>query len=278
MTPKAKTMQDDVNSPVQSCPGPCDAVIPIVYPNQPITVPYSAIRGQMSIFQRAAIDEEESVRQTFTKPAANPPLAISETTSSGVKVTGLGHAGVAFYNGLTGEVAYHEYGRYGGDFGAVRSVSMPTLSFGADHNPTQGSFNALLVALTKTNGGPYAFESVFVKLPNGSFDKMKQFAEDRKAAVAARTAAAYDVKNNHCFTFAVDVAEHVGVSRSVAGAQPLDIILVDITGTRRDAPAGTSIELPSRQIRQMQTRYRALNVSAAGTPGPFTFPVAPYLK
>ncbi len=203
---------------------------------------------------------------------------ISQDHPLAKRVTGLGHAGVAFYNGLTGEVAYYEYGRYGGDFGAVRSVSMPSLTFGADHNPTQGSFNALLVALTKTNGGPYAFESVFVKLPNGSFDKMKEFAESRKAAVAARTAAAYDVKNNHCFTFAVDVAEHVGVSRSVAGAQRLEIILVDITGTKRAPPDGTAIELPSRQIRQMQARYRALNVSAAGTPGPFTFPAAPYLK
>jgi len=100
-------MQDD---PIARCPGPCDAVIPIVYPNQPITIPYDAIRGEMSLLERAAIDEVQSVRETFTRPNSRPPLSISSSTSTQVRVLGLGHAGVAFYDGITGEVAYYEYG------------------------------------------------------------------------------------------------------------------------------------------------------------------------
>lgn len=266
-------MADETDDPIARCPEACDGVIPIVYSNQPIAVPYSAIRGEMSFIERAAIDEVESVRRTFTRPDTSPPLSIASSDRTKVRVLGLGHAGVAFYNGMTGEVAYYEYGRYGGDFGAVRSRTMPNLSFGEDGNPIQTSFNALLTTLTTTNGGPYAYESVVVKLPNGSFDVMKGFAEARKAAVSSRSAAAYDVKSNHCFTFALEVASSAGVSANVSPAEDLEMLLVTAIGTSMDAPAGNAIELPSRQIRYLQQSYSALNVTNAGTIiGDFSFP------
>ncbi len=276
-------MQDDApDDPVARCPGPCDAVIPIVYPNQPITIPYDAIRGEMSLLERAAIDEERSVRETFTQPRSNPPLSIGSSNASGVRVLGLGHAGVAFYNGLTGEVAYYEYGRYGGNFGAVRSVAGPasvTMTFDQDDNPNAGPWAALMQALTRTNGGPYDFNAVYVKVPNGSFDTMKAFAETRKAAVAARTAAAYDVSGNHCFTFALEVASQSGVNGNVSAAPDLDIILRTIVGGTMDAPAGTAIEVPARQIIQLQTTYRALTVSSSGTVASgFAFPAGLYVR
>ncbi len=269
--------EDDVEDPVSRCPIACDAVIPIVYPNQPIAVPYKSIRGEMNILQRAAIDEVESVRRTFTRPNASPPLSIHSADADKVRVLGLGHAGVAFYNGETGQVAYYEYGRYGGDFGAVRPVSMPNLSFDEDDNPESGPFQALLSSLTKTNGGPYGFEAVFVKLPMGSYHVMKTFAEERMEAVRAQTAAEYDVKSNHCFTFALEVAASAGVSANVSAAEDLEMILVSAIGTRVDPPEGNAIELPSRQMRYLQTRYTALDVTSGGAiSGEFAFPPGPY--
>ena len=273
-------MQDDLDDPAARCPGPCDGVIPVVYPDQPITVPYDAIRGEMSLLQRAAIDEEESVRRTFSRPDADPPLSIASANSSGVRVLGLGHAGVAYFNGLTGQVACSEYGRYGGNYGAVRSATMPTLTFGADDNPDRASFEALARALTRKNGGPYGVDAVVVKLLNGSFDVMQDFADRRRAEVQARSAAAYDVKGNHCFTYALEVAASAGVNANVSAAEDLEIILVaSLGGFRIDAPAGNAIELPSRQMRHLQTRYRPLTVSAAGgVPGDFEFPAGPYAR
>lgn len=265
--------------PVARCPVACDGVIPIVYPNQPITIPVAAVRGVMSMTQRAAIDEEESMRRTFTQPNSSPPLSIVGADSTQVRVLGLGHAGVAFYSGKTGEVAYYEYGRYNGDYGAVRSKAMPRLTFDKSGNPTNASFAGLLRALTQTNGGPYAFESVFVKLPNGTFDTLKLAAETQQRLVAARLAPAYDVKGNHCFTFSLKISEAGGVNANVAAAPDLDMILVSILGTGIKAPKDAAIELPARQMRVLQSRYRPLNVSKDGAIlGSFAFPAGPYVK
>lgn len=265
--------------PIARCPGPCDGVIPIVYPNQPITIPISAVRDAMSLTQRTFIDEEESIRRTFTQPAASPPMSIANATKTQVQVLGLGHAGVAFYSGKLGAVLYYEYGRYGGDYGAVRSRPMPRLQFDAAGNPTMSSFSTLLKALTRTNGGPYAFEAVFVKLPTGTFEGMAAFAIARQAAVTARAAPAYDVKGNHCFTFSLQVAGSGGVNANVSGARNLDMILVSIMGGQLTAPKDASIGLPARQMRELQRRFRPLNVSSAGTiSGDFAFPVGPYAK
>lgn len=276
-------MQDNSSDdPVARCPGPCDAVIPIVYPNQPITIPYSAIRGEMSLIERAAIDEVRSVRETFTQPNSVPPLSISSSNDSQVRVLGLGHAGVAFYSGTTGEVAYYEYGRYTGNFGHVRqvpAVARITMTFDEQGNPEASAWSSLLRSLTTTNGGPYAFNAVYVKVPNGSFDTMKAFAEQRKRDVAARTAAAYDVSGNHCFTFTLEVASQAGVNANVSTAPDLELILRTIIGGRQDAPADTAIEVPARQILVLQSRYRALDVSSTGSANAnFEFPAGLYAR
>ncbi|WP_298355922.1 hypothetical protein [uncultured Litoreibacter sp.] len=260
--------QDSAGDPVSPCPGPCDVVIPIVYPNQPITVEYDAIRAEMSFFERTVIDEEASVIATFTRPETSPPMSISRRTRVGVSVIGLGHAGVAFINGLTDEVAYYEYGRYGGSYGKVQpadNMAGATVSFGEDHNPTPASLNALVDKLTRTNGGPYRFEGVYIKLANGAYDAMKDFAEQRITEITAKRAAAYDIKGNHCFTFSLEVARAGGVSANVSSAEDLEIRLRTITGSAMDTPPGNGIELPSRQARYLQRTYRAFNASSGGT-------------
>ena len=270
----------NVDDPVQSCPGPCDVVIPIVYSNQPISVPYKSIRDGMSLLQRAAIDEVESVRQTFTRPDENPPLSIYKATSKGVKVLGLGHAGVAFINGVTGAVSYYEYGRYDGPgYGRVRSPYTGTVTFNEMGNPDPNSFASLMGALAKTNySSGYGFEGVYVKVPNGSYQIMKDFANKRIADIKARNAPAYDINSNHCFTFALEVASTVGVNADVSSARDLEMILVNsITGGRIDAPDDLSIELPSRQVLVLQQRYKPLSISLNGSiAGGFNFPAGLY--
>ncbi len=281
-------MGDETDNPIQSCPGPCDVVIPIVYYNQPITIPYSAIREEMADILQMVINVEESVKRTFTQPKTTPPLSIAEANRTGVKIRGLGHAGVAIINGVNGEVSYYEYGRYGSNYGQVRrenglvsvlgaESTRLTISFGDNDNPTPASFSNLLQNLTKTNGGSYAFWAIYTKLVNGAYDTMKTFAETRREEVRNRQAISYNINTNHCFTFALEVASEAGVNANVSAASDLKVILISTMDTSVDVPdnlaAKLAVELPSRQMLELQKRYQALNVDQSGKiEGQFSFP------
>lgn len=277
-------MGDETDNPVQACPGPCDAVIPIVYYNQPITIAVAAVDEQVPDI--AGIDILESMRQTFTDPDSNPPLSIAEVTPIGPKVLGLGHAGVAFINGTTGHVSYYEYGRYRGDYGEVRrrnglvkvgggSEQRLTVEFGEDNNPTPQSFQVLLRNLTQTNVTARAYWATYTKLANGAYDIMQSFAERRITEVEARTADEYNVASNHCFTFAMEVAAQAGLNTNVSSAPDLEITLVggNILTRGTVSALAPNFEVPARQMLVLQDRYRPLNVNSSGIiVGSFDFP------
>lgn len=253
-----------------------DIVIPLVYPSQPITIPYSAISDGMTTAQWLALSVTRSIDATFTRPDTSPPLQITQRTDDYVKVTGLGHAGVVYINGETGVTKYYEYGRYNGNYGLVRKVSMPNVQMEDHCNPSSASLNALASALTRTNGGPYGFEGAFIKLPDGAFERMDAFVQQRLREVNARTAPAYDINSNHCFTFAVEVAQAGGASANVSSAEDLEVRLVSRLGTSVDAPEDLAVELPSRQIQVLQRRYTPLSVGASGSvPSSFAPPQRP---
>ena len=100
---------------------------------------------------------------------------------------------------------------------------------------------------------------------------MVSFAETRKAQVArgpSGGAAIYSVENNHCFTFAMEVAASAGVRTSAArNATRLEVDLVGGNiATRMLIRAGApDFEVPGRQMRALQQSYRAFNVDANGT-------------
>lgn len=253
---------------------PNDIAIPIVYYNQPITIPFGPIRDEVP----EGIDVPASVTSTFTDPNASPPLSISQTTSNFVKVLGLGHAGIAIINGKNGEARYYEYGRYDpqnyGLAREVQSINRITIVFDENGNPLQETMLSLTRALTVTNRGPYEFEAVYIKLANGAFDTMKEFIQERVQEISSRAAKKYDVANNHCFTFAMEVASEAGVNTDVSAAEDLDVVWVGSMSAkiavRLLAP---SFEVPSRQMRTLQNRYRSLNVNSDGTiRGNFEFP------
>lgn len=261
--------RDDVANPASPCPGPCDVAIPIVYPNQPITIPAAEVGKQIPF----DLDIRASLQATFTQPNSSPPLSIKQWNGDDAYVLGLGHAGIAMIDGATGAVRYYEYGRYDpAAFGQVRQVagvSGITISFDpADGNPTRASLLQLGDALTRTNGGPYGFEAIYVKLANGAFATMVEFAEARKSAVQSRTANAYSVADNHCFTFAMEVAGAAGVRMANARSAPkLDVQLQGGNFLTRGVVGGMApeFEVPARQMRALQQGYRRFNVSESGT-------------
>lgn len=260
--------QDDAfDSPISPCPGPCDVAIPVVYPHQLIMIPGAEVERQVPF----EIDIAASMQATFTDPDSDPPLSIARSSGRNVHVDGLGHAGIAMIDGTTGAARYFEYGRYDpANFGRVQqspAVAAVTITFGPDGNPDQASLNALANALTLTNG-QYAFDGVYVKLANGAFDVMKDFAEARTTAVASQSAAAYDVASNHCFTFAMEVAASAGVMTSRARSAPkLDVRLVggNIATRALISAFSPEFEVPARQMRALQRQYRPFTANRSGT-------------
>jgi hypothetical protein len=139
-------------------------------------------------------------------------------------------------------------------------------------NPSSVSLHTLSRELTRTNGGPYAYEAAYIKLPDGAYEQMEAFAEGRKAAVAARTAAAYNINDNHCFTFALEVAQAGGANADVSSAEDLEVLLrTRFIGVAVDAPEDLVFELPSRQTQVLQRSYTSLSVGRDGqVPSNFT--------
>ena len=225
---------------------------------------------------RSSIPPSVGLCATFNRPDTNPPLSIVAQNDTQVRVAGLGHAGVVIINGETGQTRYFEYGRYGGDYGSVRERPVADVTMGNHCNPSTVSLNALARDITRTNGGPYGFEAAYIKLQDGAYERMLRFIEQRMADVRARRARAYDINDNHCFTFAVEVAAVGGARSSVASAPDLEVRLVSRLGFGIDAPDDLNVALPSRQIQVLQRRYNRFSVGTNGqVPAGFTPPTRP---
>lgn len=266
---------DDVDNPISPCPGACDIAIPVVYPHQPIFIPADAVRDAIPF----DIDVEASLRATFSEPDSIPPLSVLEENETGVRVLGLGHAGIVIVDGRSGGVRYYEYGRYDpAQFGQVRmgsEIGDLVIAFGQDGNPRNDSLIRLASMMTRTNGGPYACEAIYVKLANGAFDVMKEFAENRMMDIREKRADPYDVAGNHCFTFAMEVAESAGINVDVSNSPILEVKLRGGNFFTRGVVgwAAPDFEVPARQIRTLQQRYQPLTVSSDGfIESDFSFP------
>ncbi len=269
------------DNPEKPCPVACDVAIPIVYWQQPIKIPADQVAASIPF----DIDVRASMEATFTNSNSSPPISIARWSGNSPYVSGLGHAGIAMINGRTGAAAYWEYGRYDrAQFGEVRhvpSVASVTLTFDEVGNPERGALEQLARVLTTTNGPGQLYEGVYIKLSNGSFDRMVEFAENRMALVArgpSGGAEVYSVESNHCFTFAMEVAAIAGVRTSAARSAPtLEVELLGGNMATRALIRGFApdFEVPGRQMRALQQSYRAFNVSSDGTiDSDFQFPAA----
>ena len=133
---------------------------------------------------------------------------------------------------------------------------------GAKGNLNASSFTNLMKVLTLTNRQPHEFEAVYVKLPNGSFDKMEKFLEQRMLDIGRKTAKLYEASSKHCFTFAMKVANAAGISTDVSSAENLDVVIKGGNFITRNliAVAVPDFEVPARQLRALQFKYQKLNV------------------
>jgi len=269
------------DNPESPCPAACDVAIPVVYWQQPIKIPADQVAARIPF----DIDLRASMEATFTNSDSSPPISITRWSGNNPYVSGLGHAGIAMIDGRTGAVAYWEYGRYdAAQFGEVRgvpAVASVTMTFDEAGNPKRSALDQLARVLTTTNGSGQLYEGVYIKLANGSFDRMVAFAENRKTLVAqgpSGNAEIYSVESNHCFTFAMEVAAVAGVRTAAARNAP--VLEVELIGGNMATRAlirsfSPEFEVPGRQMRALQQNYRAFNVSSAGAIGSgFEFPRA----
>src|SRR5690606_23477690 len=146
-------------------------------------------------------------------------------------------------------------------------------------NPERSGLDQLARAVTTTNGPAQLYEGVYVKLANGSFDRMVEFAQSRRTLVAqgpSGGAVIYSVESNHCFTFAMEVAAAAGVRISAARNAPdlkVDLIGGNIATRAAIRAFAPEFEVPGRQMRALQQNYTVFNVSSGGAiGGGFRFP------
>ena len=126
------------------------------------------------------------------------PITIPGTNSS----LPLGHAGVLSWNNATGSTQYYEYGRYRDDFGNVERRTIPDLDIGKDGNPTPESWQKLMDYLSDNYGKDKDISSECDS--DADFNKVNDFAENRKNNPNRQPYNWNPFNPNHCKTFAQD--------------------------------------------------------------------------
>jgi len=194
-----------------------DAVIVVVYTQQIITVPFSHIEAM------GPDGYGELTRKIAVQLLRNHGLVVEIKKEVGAvykeasyEITGLGHAGVCAIDGLEEKAYYFEFGRYGDENGIVRlshifGSSRPIAYEG--ENPELDELQSLCEALRKTNyTRPVNFEGIYVKTQCGSAKNL--IARARSQMPNRR--GSYSLTDNHCMTFAIDMAAVAGVDVSAA--------------------------------------------------------------
>jgi hypothetical protein len=173
-----------------------DVVVPIVYPDYLIHVDTPAVDIKIPDI----LPGVDLLPDRFKRP---------KTTQ---KVPQLGHAGVLFINGKSGLTKYYEYGRYDAQAkGIVRPVLVPDVVI-KNGNPTHESLKKVMASLSLSSGQKGRISAAYIQLPDGSFSKMQQYAEDRKRQNTDPKRVPYDLLTHSCLHFMKSVAEEGGAS------------------------------------------------------------------
>ena len=168
-----------------------DAVIPIVFPDYKILVEVQ--KTKVDVFPWTTRDD-------FHLPAYKD------------KISNLGHAGVLFINGKTGETRYYEYGRYDpknlGIVVKARNLQNVVIN-GEKIDPS--SLKKPLAMISRTSGQSGRIQGVYIEVEN-KYSAMLEHAELRKSQNAFPNRKPYDLLSNSCIHFVKEVTERAGVS------------------------------------------------------------------
>ena len=124
--------------------------------------------------------------------------------SAGMKIPGLGHAGILLINNKTGLTKYYEYGRYDREnIGVTRSYAIPNVVIGEDGKPTKESLDNVFEAISVKSGKGHSIKGAYIE--SDEFDKMNSYAKQRLADNDNPERQVYSLTNNNCSTFAADV-------------------------------------------------------------------------
>jgi len=197
-----------------------DAVIVVVYREQKISVPFSMIeemgpKGYGYLTRSIAVKllENHGLSVKEGKPSSFRARLFNEPAYD---IIGLGHAGVCAIDGIKQEAYYFEFGRYGDANGIVRESnhfgkSYPVIYDGK--NPALSALKSLCERLRLTNSDePINFEGIYVKTHCGF---AKRLIAAAKSQMPNRRGP-YSLVDNHCMTFAIDMAAVAGVDVSAA--------------------------------------------------------------
>ena len=167
-----------------------DVIIPIVFPDYKISV--HVPKAYIDVFPYVEWDN-------FT---------ISSFKS---KFSNLGHAGVLFINGKTGETKYFEYGRYDSSgFGIVRKIrSLPNAVI-KEGVLEYSSLKKALRKISKVSGQSGSIKGVYIEVGN-KFSSMLDYARLRKSQNSNKKRKPYDLINNSCIHFVKELAIKAGV-------------------------------------------------------------------
>jgi len=190
-----------------------DVVIVVVYPQQKIRVPFATIEemGPPALGKLTRIIAVELLK--------NHGLGVDELEHfSAYDITGLGHAGVCVIDGKEETAYYYEYGRYDK---ANRGIVQHSPHFGKsqlvefeDDNPTMPALGELceMLKITNTPNDPQNFHAIYVKLPRGRAKTLNNIAKSQMPNKRQD----YNLHDNHCMSFAIELAEYGGVNVSAA--------------------------------------------------------------
>lgn len=139
----------------------------------------------------------------FDIPYVPPSIPIPDDTS---KVPLLGHAGILFFNGLTGLTKYYEYGRYDpAQKGVVRRQIIPDVVL-SQGKPTRTSLTSVIEAVSRKAGQSGRILAAYIRLPTGAFQHILAYCMNRERDNTNSKRKPYDLFSNSCCTFMHDAA------------------------------------------------------------------------
>ena len=146
----------------------------------------------------------------FAIPLVWPQYPI---TKGEQQFVGVGHAGVIIVNGSTGHTRYFEYGRYaevspGVHIGQVRSQPVANLSI-VDGQIDGASLKNMLQGISRTAGKNTLVQGTILELDAGGYQDALNFANSAMNDEVG-VLGEYSLNDNHCYTFAKQVAEAGG--------------------------------------------------------------------